>query len=242
MPHLIAKNVSLVFPLLGSDARFPARLAPDNGGARRNKVGGRIIEDDRGRRGVVALENINFDLQPGDRIGLRGHNGAGKSTLLRAMAGIYTPTSGELSIKGRVASLFNLSLGINKEVSGRENIIFRGLMQGLSKRQIEALIPEIEEFSELGDYIHMPMKTYSSGMVMRLLFATAAAFRPDIMLLDEWITAGDPEFRKKVDTRMTEMMDEAQIVVVASHDDARLRKWSNVLFTMDAGRIVSVER
>ena len=240
MVYIIADGASLTFPLLGSDAKFARKLS--GAPPAKQKVGGRIVTDDKGHRGIVALENLNFELQPGTRLGLKGHNGAGKSTLLRVMAGIYSPSAGTIETEGRISSLFNLTLGVNREASGRDNIIFKGLMYGLRRREINALIDEIEEFSELGEYLYMPMKTYSSGMVMRLLFATAAAMKPDIMLLDEWITTGDPEFRRKVDERMEQMVDDAHITVIASHDQARLEKWSNRLITMEAGRIVSDEQ
>jgi ABC-type polysaccharide/polyol phosphate transport system ATPase subunit len=239
--YIKAQEMTLVFPLLGADSKFPAQLEKKGATPRRNRVGGKIFTDQRGRRGVIALNKVSFDLQHGDRVGLFGHNGAGKSTLLRAMSGIYTPTSGKLTVSGKISSLFNLNIGINKEASGHENIIFKGLMYGMRRREIEALVHEIAEFSELDDYIYMPVKTYSSGMVMRLLFAIATAFKPDIMLLDEWITAGDTDFRKKVDQKMSEMVDEAQIVVVASHDENRLRRWSNKILHMEAGKILETQ-
>lgn len=241
MVKIIAKDASFVFPLIGQDARR-ARVAerktnlPTVG-----RVGGNIVKSKRGFSGILALDKLNFDFQSGARVGLYGHNGAGKSTLLRALGGIIQPTSGELEIEGRCASLFNLSLGLNREVSGHENIILKGLMYGLRKSEIEALVPEIHDFSELGEFIYMPVKTYSSGMIMRLLFATATCLNPDIILLDEWITAGDASFRAKVDAKMDEMIDTTGIVVVASHDEKRLRKWSNRMLTLETGRIISDE-
>lgn len=238
MTNIKAKNASFVFPLLGRDSRFPLKLEKKSALPSAGKVGGDIVRTSSGFSGVLALDSLNFEIQSGTRLGLRGHNGAGKSTLLKAMAGIFQPTEGSLTKSGSVASLFNLSLGLNREVSGYDNIILKGLMYGLRKYEIEALVPEIHDFSELGEYVYMPVKTYSSGMIMRLLFATATCLKPDIMLLDEWISAGDPAFRKKVDIKMKEMMSTVGIVVVASHDDKRLEKWSNRIMTLESGRII----
>lgn len=239
MVYIIAKNASFVFPLIGTDSRRTKRSMAKARSSDSRKVGGHIVSPKRGQFAVLALDHLNFELKPGVRLGIRGHNGAGKSTLLRAMAGIFQPTQGTMQIEGRCASLFNLSLGLNREISGYDNIIIKGLMYGLNKREITALVPEIHEFSELGDYIYMPVKTYSSGMIMRLLFATATCLKPDIMLLDEWITAGDKAFRKKVDDKMQDMMHNTGIVVVASHDEKRLEKWSNRLMTLEAGKVIA---
>ncbi|MCL4149974.1 UNVERIFIED_CONTAM: hypothetical protein GTU68_061276, partial [Idotea baltica] len=207
--------------MIGSDSRHGKRVNKQTGAPETN-VGGAIVRDERGRSGVRAIDNISLTLKDGDRLGIFGHNGAGKSTLLRVLAGVYPPTSGSIEIEGRVSGLFSLGLGINKEATGIENIELKGLMYGMKRRDIRALMPEIAEFSELGPFLHMPVKTYSSGMVMRLLFATANALKPDILLLDEWISSGDRSFKDKVDARLNAMMETTPIVIIASHDEGRL--------------------
>lgn len=241
MVHITATDASFVFPLIGTDSLRAKRGKNKALSNKNGSVGGKIVSPKRGQYAVLALDSLNFELKPGVRLGIKGHNGAGKSTLLRALAGIVQPTQGSLECEGRCASLFNLSLGLNREISGYDNVIIKGLMYGLNKEEITSLIPDIHEFSELGDYIYMPVKSYSSGMIMRLLFATATCLKPDIMLLDEWITAGDTAFRKKVDDKMQTMMHDTSIVVVASHDEKRLEKWSNRLMTLQAGKIVADE-
>jgi len=234
MVSIIAHNISLSFPLVGSDSRFGRRLGKATAvpGA---DIGGRIILKNGTPSSVLAVDNFSVELKPGDRLGIFGHNGAGKSTLLRIFGGIYPPTSGDLKISGRVSAMFSLNLGINKEATGLENIRLKGLMYGLEPDEIEELIPEITEFSELGDFLNLPMKTYSSGMVMRLMFSTASALRPDILLLDEWISAGDTAFRNKVDERLEVVLDQTPIVIIASHNEKRLRKWSNRFMRLSQG-------
>lgn len=237
MASIIAQNISLVFPLVGSDSLFGRRLGKKDDLVG-TPVGGKIITGPGKKSGVMALDNLNLNLKDGDRLGIFGHNGAGKSTLLRVLGGIYPPTSGHIHIDGKVAGMFSLGLGLNKEASGLENINIKGLMYGLRRREIKELVPEIVEFSELGDYIHMPMKTYSSGMVMRLLFSIASALKPDILLLDEWISSGDLSFKQKVDERLEMMLEETPIVIIASHNENRLYGWANRVITLQGGRVL----
>lgn len=233
MPSIIARNVSVVFPLLGSDKRF---VKPKEGG--NAPVGGRIR---RGRdAGIVAIEDFSIELSDGDRLGIFGHNGSGKSTLLRVLGGIYPPTSGSIEIIGTAAGMFSLSLGVNREATGLQNIQFKGLMRGMSRREVDELVPKIAEFSELGDYLHLPVKTYSSGMVMRLMFATASMLNPDILLLDEWVSAGDKSFQDKADKYLDDILQSVKIVIVASQNEARLRSWSNKLVYLKQGQSVPV--
>ncbi len=234
MASIVAENISLVFKMLGSDTKFGRHLSasPES---KPTSIGGKIVVE-RGRgTGVMALDNLSLDLKDGDRLGIVGHNGAGKSTLLRVLGGIYPPTSGHIRIEGKVAGMFSLGLGINKEATGLENIELKGLMYGLKKREIREMIPEIAEFSELGDYLNMPLKVYSSGMVMRLLFSTATAFQPDILLLDEWISSGDRKFKEKVDLRLDTMLSLTPIVIIASHNEARVKAWSNKMLRLTQG-------
>lgn len=241
MAYIKAKNVSVTFPLVGSDSRHGKRAGGSGASGSRKDVGGAIVRDEKGRSGIRALDGLNLDLRAGDRLGIFGHNGAGKSTLLRVLAGIYPPTSGDIEIDGHVSGMFSLNLGVNKEATGYENIELKGLMYGLKRREIRQLMPEIAEFSELGDYLKMPVKTYSSGMVMRLLFATSSALKPDILLLDEWISSGDTSFKEKVDKRLNEMLEVTPIVVIASHNKERLRGWATKVLTLSAGRVIDYE-
>lgn len=234
MAHILGSNLSLIYPMVGANAR--GRHKVDVGGGKVKQVGGQIIRTAKGGRGVLALDQLDITLKPGDRLGILGSNGSGKSTLLRVLGGIYQPSSGTLDVKGRVTGMFNLNLGVSKEATGYENIILKGLMLGLSRAEIKEHAAEIAEFSELGEYINMPVHTYSSGMVMRLMFSTATSFRPEILLLDEWISTGDARFREKVDRRLNDLMESALIVIIASHNRNRVSKWANTVIELEAGR------
>ncbi len=171
------------------------------------------------RKVVTLLSGISLKLQPGDRLGLVGANGAGKSTLLRLLAGIYTPSSGKLVVRGATQGLFEVSLGMHPEATGRENIYLRGLHMGLQLSQIRQLVPEVLEFSELSDHIDKPFITYSSGMRLRLAIAVSTMIEPDILLLDEWIGAGDAQFNKKVKARMMSLVEKSRALVIATHNE-----------------------
>lgn len=185
----------------------------------------------------IALDRISFSLEPGDRLGLLGRNGSGKTTLLKTLAGVYPPVSGELEVTGSVAAIFNASLGFQKEATGLENIYLRGAMLGLKFSELEKLIPEIIEFSELGDWIHQPLDNYSSGMALRLAFSITTAIRSDILLLDEWLGAGDAAFLKKARARMQEMVEDASIVVLATHNLSLMRSQCSHAMVIEDGRI-----
>jgi len=184
---------------------------------------------------ILALNKLNFTIDNGDRVGLVGRNGSGKSTLLRVLGGIYTPTGGVLRVQGNIASMFNINLGVQPEASGRENIILRGLVKGWRKAQIDAQMDAIIEFSELRNFIDLPLRTYSDGMRMRLLFAIATSFSPEILLLDEWIGAGDSKFQSKAADRMNKLVGEAGIVVIASHNKNLLKSVCNKAIWLDQG-------
>lgn len=236
MVHIIADHATLCFPLLGSDRRHVEDVKRGAAKSKDASVGGKIIRDSKGHPGVLAVDDFNVQLGHGDRVGIRGRNGSGKSTLLKMLGGIFPPTSGRVDIEGRIGGLFNLRLGLNSEANGYQNIILKGIMQGMRRKDIEALVPEIAAFSELGEYLELPVKTYSSGMIMRLLFSTATAMKPDILLLDEWVSTGDKEFREKVDAEMERIVEKTPIVIIASHNHRRLDKVSNVMITLEAGR------
>lgn len=223
-------NVSLKFPVR---ERHGAHV--DFAGLR-GKLGGRV-EGGKGHRHVLALDDVSLDLRHGDRLAIIGHNGAGKSTLLRVLAGIYHPQVGSVESSHPVSGLFNISLGSRGEASGYRNIVLKGLIAGKSMDEIQRMVPEIVEFTGLGPYLDMPLRTYSQGMAMRLAFATATAFSRDILVMDEWIGAGDAAFREKVVTRMNTFVESANILVVASHSANLLKRIANRAIWMEAGRI-----
>jgi lipopolysaccharide transport system ATP-binding protein len=175
---------------------------------------------------VKALNNITLDLKDGDRLGVMGPNGAGKSTLLRTLAGVYLPTSGTVEVKGRVASLIDISLGMEGEATGFENIRMRGIMMGLSLKKIKSMEEEIADFLGLGDFLHLPIRTYSTGMHMRLGFAVSTAVEADIILMDEWLSVGDSEFILKAEKRLENFIGRSSILVIASHSEGLIQKVS----------------
>jgi homopolymeric O-antigen transport system ATP-binding protein len=182
-------------------------------------TGGRIGLSANQRVVVSALNDLSFTAEHGEHIGLIGHNGAGKSTMLRAVAGVYEPVLGTITVCGRVTSLIDLTLGMDMEASGYENIQIRCMLLGLEPKEIEAQIGEIAEVTELGDFLSMPVRTYSSGMVLRLAFAIATSITPDILLMDEWIGAGDASFVKKAQARLKSLLGRTGILFIASHSE-----------------------
>ena len=200
-------------------------------------TGGQLGEDQQGRVVVRALEGLNFKLSDGDRVGLLGHNGAGKSTLLRLLSGVYAPTAGTARVEGEVGSLLDISLGIDHEATGRENIFIRGALLGMERSQIVAQLDEIIEFSELGDFIDMPVRTYSTGMHLRLAFAVSTVVRPEILLMDEWLSVGDESFKHKAEARMTEMVRSTNILVLASHSRQLILNTCNRVLWFEHGKV-----
>ncbi len=203
------------------------------------RVGGQVEAGDNDVVSVKALRHVDLSLKPGDRLGLVGHNGAGKSTLLRVFAGSYEPSTGRADIAGTVSSLIDMEMGMDPELTGADNIIQRGVFLGMSLKEARRAIPAIAEFSELGPYLHLPMRTYSSGMRMRLAFATSTTRHPDILLFDEMISFGDAGFAARAKARLDAMMDNAKILVLASHDIASLRSYCNRAVLLEAGSIVA---
>lgn len=189
---------------------------------------------------VRALCDVTFMLKEGDRLGLIGHNGAGKSTLLKVLAGIYKPTSGSVTSVGKVVSTLNLSLGMEPEATGIENIIIRGLLFGMKRAEIQKKLAEITAFTELGDYLNMPVRIYSSGMVTRLAFATVTAMESDILLMDEVIGTGDAAFMDKAERRLNEFINRSKIIVLASHSEEVIRKLCNVVMLLEHGRMIAI--
>ncbi|WP_300578024.1 ABC transporter ATP-binding protein [Phenylobacterium sp.] len=222
-------DLSLRFPVYGVDAKsLKKNLA-------RVTVGGRLGSSNTGSTEVTALSNISFSLRPGDRLGLIGHNGSGKTTLLRALSGAYEPDEGQIEVRGRIAALLDLSLGIDPSATGVDNIRLRGRIAGMSSKEIEDKMDEIAAFSGLGPFLAMPMKTYSAGMQARLAFAVATAVEADVLLMDEWISVGDSEFKQLAHRRLLNLVERAGILVLASHDTELLRLYCNKVMRMEGG-------
>jgi ABC-2 type transport system ATP-binding protein len=200
------------------------------------KVGGKIGTEARVPI-IEALHDISVSLGDGDRVGLVGHNGAGKSTLLRLLSGIYEPTRGSSRVIGKVAPVFDLGVGMDPEISGMENIIIRGLFLGMTRKQMESRIDDIAEFTELGDYLQMPLRTYSTGMRVRLALGVVTSIDPEILILDEGIGAVDAAFLDKARARLVDLVRRSGILVFASHSDELLFELCNSAIWMDEGRM-----
>ena len=201
---------------------------------------GRIGASARRHVVVQALRGISLTLASGDRLGLVGRNGAGKSTLLRVMSGIYEPVAGTVSVSGRIASLTNLTMGMDMEGTGYENIVIRGLMLGLTRRQALERVEDIESLTELGDYLNLPLRTYSAGMMLRLAFAISTSIEPEILIMDEMIGAGDKAFAEKSAARLDRLTAAARLLVVASHAPDTLRRLCNKAALLREGQLVAL--
>lgn len=188
---------------------------------------------------VHALKNINLTFRDGERIAIIGHNGAGKSSFLKMLAGIYPPTSGNMVVEGKISSMFELATGFEMEANGWDNIYLRGLMLGESPSSIKSKMKEIAEFSELGDFLNMPVKYYSSGMFVRLAFSTSTAVEPEILLLDEIVAAGDAAFIEKATKRMNQMMDTAKIMIYVTHSMQQAVQMCNRCIWLEKGVIMA---
>ncbi len=224
-------NVSVDFPIYNARGRsLKNRLLAA-------ATGGQLGNDQQGRVVIRALENINFSFKDGDRVGLLGHNGAGKTTLLRLLAGVYSPSSGIAQIDGNIGSLIAITLGIDSEATGRENIYIRARLLGISKAEIHKRIDEIIEFSELGDFIDMPVRTYSSGMGLRLAFSVSTIFSPEILLMDEWLSVGDERFKHKAEARLKSLVETTKILVIASHSKDLILKTCNRAIWLEHGKV-----
>lgn len=230
MAHIIFEHVNIDFPIYNAKNRSLKNTVMQAA------TGGKVSF---GAEGTVirSLEDVSFEIHEGERVGLIGHNGAGKSTLLRALSNVYAPTAGRAEIVGEIGSLVDIGLGIDGEATGRENIFIRGALLGLKRKEIEERFDEIVEFSELGEFINMPVRTYSSGMHLRLAFAVATIIRPEILLMDEWLSVGDSAFNEKAEKRLNELVQSSRILVIASHSRELIERTCNRVMWFEHGRL-----
>ena len=234
MAYLQLHDVSIDFPvftarsrgLLNTLLRLPQRERA------------RVEASGLGRVSVHALRHVSLALGPGDRVGLVGANGAGKTTLLRVLSGVYEPMHGDLRFSGRVAALTDIMLGMDLDASGYDNIIMRGIVMGLTRRQAQRLIPDVEAFTQLGEHLQLPVRTYSQGMLLRLAFAVSTSVVPDILLMDEMIGAGDAQFFAQARERINGLIERVSILVLASHNEEILRSFCNRALVLRDGRVV----
>ena len=245
MAHISLTDVTVEFPILDDRSRsLRHALVLDRIGSTVKQVvgsaavGGTLSRAASGVRIVQALNGLSFDLKSGDRLGLIGHNGSGKTTLLRVLSGIFEPTAGLISISGTTMPLLNINEGMAADATGLEAIRVRGYLLGLSNKEIQALTEDVLEFCELGEFIELPIRTYSSGMMVRLVFAITTAMSTDILLMDEVIGAGDAAFIERAERRLKAFVERASILVVASHSDAIIRQWCNRAILLAHGSMV----
>ena len=226
------RGLSVSFPLYHGSGRSLKKMVFA-------AASGRLATDQQHRIVVQALRDIDLTLRSGDRLGLVGSNGAGKTTLLRVLAGIYEPVTGSMTVNGSISALLDTNLGMNIDLTGRENIRMRGLYNGVPKAALEALEDDVAAFAELGNFIDLPIRIYSAGMVIRLGFALATAIRPQILLMDEWFLAGDAAFLEKARQRLEEMVRRSEILVLSSHQTDIMRTWCERVLWLDQGRVVA---
>ena len=234
MAFLRLRDVSVDFPIYqgGSRSLRKVLLAAT--------THGNIAKDVSNRINVHALGDINIDIEDGDRLALIGANGAGKSTLLKVLAQIYQPTRGRLHVSGRISALLTASVGLNPDATGKENIMLLGMYMDIPPREMRRKVAEITEFTGLGYYLDMPVRTYSSGMIIRLCFAVTTSVEPEILLIDEWLAAGDASFLDKARQRMQDVVSGTSIIVLASHSMPLLEEWCNRAILLEHGRIAAI--
>ena len=234
MVSVTLEDVSVEFPIYGGGSRSLKKTLMRMG------TGGRIARDAGDRVCVQALREVSFRIDHGDRVGLVGPNGAGKTTLLRVLAGVYEPTRGIVRRDGQVAPLFDATLGMDMEATGYENIILRGLFLGLSPGEMQSRTEEIAAFTELEDYLAMPVRTYSTGMMLRLAFAVSTCVEPEILLMDEWIGVGDTHFLAKAEKRIEKLVSIANVLILASHSQDLIKRVCNKAILLDHGQVALI--
>lgn len=231
MAEIILKDLSLSYPVYGHQARSLRGHLLSLANAGKIKAGDKTIQ-------VESLSHLNLHLKPGDRLALIGGNGAGKTTLLKTISGIYTPTKGEKIVIGKMTSILGSGFGLDEEASGYQNILLGGVILGFSLKEMRAKFEDIENFTELGDYLNMPLRTYSAGMRVRLAFAIATCVRPDILVIDEGIGVGDAAFFEKMHSRLDEFLSPDSILIMASHVESLLRDFCNKCLYLKNGEAV----
>jgi lipopolysaccharide transport system ATP-binding protein len=231
MANITFNHVSIEFPIFNATGRSLTSSIL------KVATGGKLDADPNGRVLVKALTDVSFSFREGDKVALLGHNGAGKSTLLRALGRVYSPSKGEAEIIGDIGSLIDISLGINPEATGRENVFIRGQLLGLTKQEISNQYQEIVDFAELGDFMEMPVRTYSSGMHLRLAFAVSTVVRPEILLMDEWLSVGDADFQHKAEDRLRNLVSKTKILAIATHSRALAEAVCNRAIWLEHGQI-----
>tara|TARA_B100000900_G_scaffold73006_3_gene58129 strand:- start:1392 stop:2150 length:759 start_codon:yes stop_codon:yes gene_type:complete len=231
--EIILKNVSLDFPIYDAESLSLRNKVSDIG-----KVISKKTQKTTKGKIVSAIKDINFEFRHGDRVALLGHNGSGKTTLLKLLAGIYYPTSGSISKYGETCSMLDIGFGFEQDATGFENILLSNIIRGRTKKEIDKILPEIAEFSGLGEFLDMPLRTYSSGMQARLAFSSVIANSPEILLIDEFFSTGDIEFSRKSKERVMKMMSDSSILVFASHDLKLLNIICDKGVCMENGKII----
>ncbi len=233
MANILLENVTIDIPVFTAENRSLRKslLRFGGGEGRLKQQSGQVV--------ARALNKINLHLKDGDRVGLVGVNGAGKTTLLRVLAGTYPPVSGRIRAEGRIASLLDVSLGLDYELSGLQNIYLKGMFHGLSRRDIDVGLEEVMDFADLGEFINLPVRTYSSGMVLRLAFSIITSLVPDIILMDEWVSVGDSHFIERATQRLESFVGKSSILVLASHSEELIRKVCNRAVLMSQGNILN---
>jgi lipopolysaccharide transport system ATP-binding protein len=234
--HIRLQNVSIDFLVYNSRNRSLKNQLI------KNFSGGIINIDSHGRTVIRSLDDLTLDIEEGDRVAILGHNGSGKTTLLRTIAGVYRPIVGSVSVSGNVFSLLDISLGIDPEATGIENIYLRAAILGISKKEVSKNLAHIIDFSGLGQFIDLPLRTYSSGMNFRLAFSISTLLNPEILLMDEWLSVGDCDFAEKAQARLTDMVNGSKILVIATHSEQLAKRLCNRIITLHQGRIQSIER
>jgi ABC-type polysaccharide/polyol phosphate transport system ATPase subunit len=227
MPRIVLDHLSLTFTLRQSRKTTLKEYL----------LRGLFLQSANPRVAIHALNDISFTASDGERVGIIGHNGAGKSTLLRVLAGVYPPTGGSISVSGRICSLFEIGLGFEMEANGWDNIAYRGYLQGETPRTLKGKMNEIAEFSELGDFLNVPVRFYSAGMLMRLAFAISTAVEPEVLLIDEVLSVGDLAFQHKAQARMKAMMSKSRLMVMVSHDLNSIQNMCSKVIWLEKGAV-----
>lgn len=231
MGHIILKDLSVDIPIFNSQGRSLKKAVLGF------TTGGKIGLTEAGKTIIRSLDNINLEINSNEKVGLIGHNGAGKSTLLRVLGKVYSPSSGIANISGSVGSLIDISLGIDSEATGLENIYLRAALLEIPKKKVDQELDDIIEFTQLGEFIDMPVRTYSTGMHMRLAFAVSTMISPDILLMDEWLSVGDLEFQSKAEQRLNNLIERANILVIASHSRQLIERCCTRVIWLEHGSI-----